>query len=134
MIIVNVCMWSHGMCSSKWLYVIMIGYIDDLCVYTWSWNVIFLVDFMNFMMNYIDYSVGVCRMTCSMLTWPYMLLEWYCTCDKIIMKCVLFFRPISFSWKMKNVNMTLDLLGERTFVMNVYVWLNMIFNIVKKDI
>ena len=84
-----VCMKS-SMCSSNWIYVIMIGYSDAyMCIVEVEvW--IFLVDYMNLLMSYVDHYIVVCRVTCSILSWPYILLEWYCTCDKMIMTSVLF--------------------------------------------
>ena len=47
------------------------------------------------MKEYIDVSIEENGVTCSILSRSYVLLECYCTCDKMMMCVSCFGRPIS---------------------------------------
>ena len=82
-----------------------------------------LIVYIGLMTDYVDVSTGVNGVTCSRLSCPYVLLECDCTCDKMMMCVSSFGRPISFYLMQRKWIWTLDLVGLRTYVMYVSVWL-----------
>ena len=55
---------------------------------------IFLVDWIKILMSYVDDSIGVCRVTCSILSWPMFYLNdivhvigWWYVCLVLVDRC-----------------------------------------------
>ena len=79
----------------------MIGML--LYVDVWT----FLVEYVSLMMHYVDDSLGMSRVTCSIRIWPYVLHECNCTCDMVKYVCLVVVDLCPSTWYIKNVNMTL---------------------------
>ena len=70
---------------------------------------------------YVKVSIGMDRVTCSRRSCPNVLLECYCTCDKIMM-CVYCFGRAMYAYLIHEEceYEHLDLVGLSTFIMNEY--------------
>lgn len=102
--------WCGTMCSLTWLSVSM---IDNSDVFRYILDVdvwFFLIYYMSLVMNYVDVSIGMNNVTFRCIGFPNVLLKWYHTCDKMMMRVSCCGTPTS-TWYMKNINMSLDLVG-----------------------
>ena len=75
---------------------------------------------MSLMIRLCDVVIGVCRVICSILSFPYVLNEGDFICDKMI-KCVFLWYTYVPLFDTRSMNMNLDLVGYSTFVMTIYV-------------